>query len=390
MGRFLSFIGIEARAQQGSVASAGGTSPLAGVIPPARSTVTDVSVDRALTIPAVYSAVSIITTTVAQLKLSVWRNGEEIPTPYLVRRPDVDQSLSQFLKRTVFGLATTGNAYWHVIRAADGTTASLSVLNPLAISIRYGDRGQKIYDYADSAGGRSFSANQVKHLRLLEVPGTPYGLGPVQAARTALSGAMDLSQYAEQWFRDGAVPTGVLSTDQQLNPDDAAAMKARWHETQASRDVAVLGKGLTYAPIILNPADAQFLESRQYSVTDIARLFRVPASYLLAEVNGSSLTYSNLEQVDTAFVRIGLMQYLIEIEDALSDLLVRGQEAKFNLDGLLRPDAKTLAEIHAIYLSANVLSTDEVRAQKGWTGPAPVQPKPEPATAPVLEGDPNV
>lgn len=364
---FLHFLGLETR--NGSVGSAGGTSPLPGVIPPSRSNVTDVTVDGALTIPAVYRSFAILSNAVSQLELGVYRNDEEIPTPGVIKRPDVDQSLSEFLKRTVIGLAASGNAYWRIYRNPDGSLSSLQVLNPLGISIRYDDKGRKFYDYSDAFQGPSqtFNDRQVSHLRLLPVPGHPYGLGPIQACRQALSGSLDLARYSDQWFQTGAVPTGILSSDQQLTPVDAEAIRARWHELQGERDVAILGKGLSYSPIVLNPADAQFLESRQFSVTDIARIFGVPASYLLAEVNGSSMTYSNLEQVDTAFVRYCLMGYLKPIEDALSDVLVRGQIARFKLDGLLRPDAKTQAEIHEKYLALGVMTVNEVRAAKGWS-----------------------
>lgn len=388
MGRLLDFLGIETRA--GSVGSAGGDSPLPGVVPPSRAALADVSVATALTIPSVYRAFSILSTAVSQLDLGVWRSGQQIETPAVIRRPDVDQSLSQFLKRTVIGLAASGNAFWKITKNADGSVANVQALNPLGVAISYDDQGRKVYDVADAfARPQRLTSRQVSHLRLLEVPGYVYGLGPVQAARSALSGALKMRDYSDNWFDAAGVPTGVLTTAMQLTPDQADAAQRRWHETQKARSVAVLGQGMTYDPVVLSPADAQWLESQQFAITDVARLFGIPAAYLLAQVEGSSMTYQNLEMADTQFLRYTLLQYLKEIEDALSDLLVRGQTVQFNVDGLLRPDAKTQAEIHATYVAMGALSVEEVRAQKGWTGPpppAPAQPA-IPATAEEAPAD---
>src|SRR5688572_27261237 len=83
--------------RQGSVGSAGGTSPLPGVIPPPRTNGPEVSVETALSISAVFRAVSIISAAVSQLDLTVYRGIEELPSqPSLVTRPDVNSSPSTF------------------------------------------------------------------------------------------------------------------------------------------------------------------------------------------------------------------------------------------------------------------------------------------------------
>lgn len=365
--RFLEVLGLQTRADTDTQ----GTAPVI----PSRSA-TSVTLDSALSISAVFAAFRVLTTAASQLEMGVWRNGEEItPTPLLIAQPDINETTSQFLKRVVTSLAGTGNAYLKVTRKGDGTPQFVTVLDPLLTAPEYTDKGIKQYRSVDPITRRSrvYSAREVVHLRLLEVPGHLTGLGPIQACRSTYAGALDLAEYSDNWFSQSGIPTGVLSTDMQLTPDEADAYRARWEETQAKRGTAVLGKGLSYSPVMLNPADAQFLESRQFSVTDIARLFGIPAAYLLAEVNGAAMTYQNISQADTAFLKYTLMQYLKEIEDALSGLLPRGQQARFKTDGLLRPDPATQATIHKVYVDMGALSVEEVRAEKGWDGPAPVK-----------------
>ncbi|MGD7734134.1 phage portal protein [Propionibacteriaceae bacterium G57] len=331
------------------------------------------TLDRAVTIPAVYRAISVIATSCAQLDLDVYRAGQVIsPTPSLARRPDAYKSLGRFIKRTVVGMAGTGNAYWRRILNADGSTINLEVLDPLAIYHTHDDRGRRWWHYYNNRGAiHTLSDAEVVHLRLLEMPGHVLGLGPVQACRQALTGTLDLRAYADGWFNSAGVPTGVLKTDQRLTAADADLYRERWHQTQANRDIAVLGLGLDYAPTLLSPADAQFLESQQFSTTDVARMFGVPAPYLLAAVEGSSMTYANLEQVDAQFARTTLMAYLGEIEDALTDQLPHGQRAKFNLGAWLRPDSGTAATIATSLVTAGIITPAEARPSLGYHGPAP-------------------
>lgn len=387
MGRFLDFLGIEVRS--GSVGSAGGDSPLPGIQPPLRSDTQSVSVDRAISIPTAYRAVTILAGAISQLELGVWRQGVELdPPPALVRAPDVNQTLSQFLKRTVIGLAGTGNAYWHLIRDSSGLVSSLEVLNPLTIHFEHDNKGKKRWLYGDNRWKSDDfgSATEVKHLRLLEVMGHEEGMGPIQACRSAFNSALQLRDYADNWFVEGGVPTGgVLTTDQHLLEGEAKAYLEAWKKMLQESHVAAMGKGLKYESIFLKPADAQFLEVQQFSVADIARMFGIPATYLLAEVNSNSLTYTNIQQVDTQFVKHTLMLYLKEIEDALSSVLVRGQIARFKLDGFLRPDPKSQSEILKTYVDLGVMSKAEARVDLGLTGPPPPQPKPVVVEAPPTE-----
>ena len=203
-----------------------------------------------------------------------------------------------------------------------------------------------------------------------------------------MRGALELRDYAALWFSEGKIPSGILTSEQVLTADDAKQFKAAWNGTEEKpadnpSGVKVLGKGTTYTPIMLKPADAQWLESQQFTTTALARLFGVPASLMLAAVEGSAMTYSNVEQDWIAFTRFTLMGYLRKIETALTELTPRGQKIRFNLDALLRSDTKTRYESHAIGLTAGFLTDDEVRAIEGYAPFTPAQRAAKKAAAPA-------
>lgn len=324
------------------------------------------SLDNLIGLSAVNAALRVIYVSVSQLELGVYRNGEELPTPKLVSQPDVDETGAQFLKRTALSLATSGNAYWRLTRDGRGAVANVRVLNPLSMRPAV-ENGRKVYHYAgdDYLASQTFSASQIQHLRLLEIPGRIDGLGPIQACRASLAGALDQQSYASEFFTKSGVPSGTLSTDQELTAEEADAYRTAWHASQAVRQTAVLGKGLSYDPILLSPKDTLFIETQRFSVQDVARMFGVPVSQLAVGVDGTSMTYTNIEQANLDFIRFGLMPYLMEIEQALTALVPRGQTVKFRVDGLLRSDAKTRSEINSTYHGLGVLTTNEIRQSEG-------------------------
>lgn len=333
-----------------------------GIIPPPRSASSGVTINDALSLAAVYRAVSIISTAMKQLGIHAYRDDTKVtPTPLWIRQPDAKQTRETWMESTINSLALSGNAYWLVSRNPRGETVNLEVLNPFNMMIQTDDYG-KVTSYFYN-GKTTYDIDQIQHLALMRVPGNVYGLGPIQAAQKELLAAVDTRDYASAWFTDSGIPNGILKSDQMLSPDQASAAKDAWNATAGAKyGVAVLGNGISYQPMYLNPRDAQFIENQQFSVTQIARLYGIPANMMMAAVDGNSMTYTNMEQEQMAFVRYTLAQYIVEIESALSHLSTRGTEVKVNVDSLLRSDTLTRYQAHQIALSAGWLTVDEVRA----------------------------
>lgn len=353
-----------------------------------------VSPDRAIGLVAVYRAVDIIGTSVSQLPVGVWRNGEELTAsqvPNLIIKPNLSISRSAFFEQTAVSLAVSGNAYW-LLKGRNTPKAAvqeLEVLNPHEVYPTY-ENGKKVFNY----NGKTYQDWQISQLWKTRLPGYDVGIGPIQAAQNELRGALDLRNYADNWFREGGVPSGVLKTDQVLTEATLALYKAAWdkHQQDSGRGVVVIGSGLNYSPTYLSPKDAQFIESQQFETTQIARMFGIPATYMLAGVEGNSMTYTNLEMVDTQFVRYTLMKYLKEIEEALTDLIPRGQEVRFKVEVLLRADTKTRYESAAIAIGAGILTVNEAREKEGLLPLTPAELKalkPTPPAAPVVNQNGN-
>lgn len=316
----------------------------------------------ALGLIAVYRAVSIRVIALKQMSLDVEQAGRPIDTPAIIRLPDpaAGTALAPFIEQTVVSLNLTGNAYWRKRVTRAGAINSLEVLNPHDVTIRTAPSGRVVgYTYR----GFDLKATEVQQLSKLRIPGSPYGLGPIQAARAELRGALDLRDYAANWFETGDIPSGVLSFKTPMTAEQAKANKTAWKESRGgTRDVAVLGGDATYAPVYLSPEDAQFIQGQQWTTTSIARLFGVPTSLMLAVLDGKSMSYANVSQEWLAFVRFGLADDLKEIEDAFTAVLPVGQRARFNVEALLRMDTTSRYAAHAAGIAAGWLLPSEARA----------------------------
>lgn len=396
--RMLQALGLSAQPIEGDPGVPLGTY-LAEVQPPSRSNVEPLTVQRALGLPAVFRAVQLTAGMAAQLIVESWRESRlgdvELvrPQPGIVRQPDPWRELDSWIERFVVNLATDGNNFTRIHRMPDSSIASLEILNPFTVAIGWkttGGRRVKTYTYPDPITGKrvELAAGDVIHTWFLEVAGVDRSLGPIGHTRAALTGILDVRDYADRWFREEAVD-GVLTSDQAIDKEAATRAKATWYTRDendpAGPRIRVLGKGLKYEPIMLRPEDAQWVEAQNLGVLDVARIFGLPPEYLAAAVDGTAMTYSNLEMIDAQYLRTTLFPtYLRKIENALSTALPRGQRAKFRTSDLLRPDAKTRAEIDAIYLPLGVYGRGEVRTREGYSGPPPSMPAaPAPANSEV-------
>lgn len=318
---------------------------------------------EAATIPSVYRALQLLTTAASQLPLNVERRGVILPSsdvPAYVRRPSLDMSRSDWIEQVVMSLAVSGNAYWLHERAA-GKIIALSVLNPHEVHVWRNRHGRIRYAYR----GTDYTPADITHLHLQRLPGALTGLGPIQSAQATMRSAVDMREHMAGWFTDTGHPSGVLSTESALTGEDAKAYREAWNNPGNFKDnptrVRVLGKGLTYEPILISPKDALWIEAQSFTVLEVARLFGTPSSLMLAAIEGNSQTYSNVEQEWLAFTRFTLTAYLRKIEEALTDLTPHGQTVRFNIDALLRSDTRSRYQAHAIGLEAGFLTVNEVR-----------------------------
>jgi len=297
-----------------------------------------------------------------------YATGIEVPieNPVLVNKPNYIDTRRNFLFETVVSLALDGNAFWLKSYGSNGAVNNLTLIPSNAVTIRSEPDGKVYYDYqVTDQNVVKTTTTDIQHLKLFPRAGYLRSLGPIDACNKDISAALDLRNYAANWFGQAGIPTGILKSDKPISSEDANEITERWHAKQSERKVAVLGQGFEWQTVQLNPRDAMFTDVQIQQVQAIARLFGVPARLLLTGVDGSSDTYTNLQDENQVFYRHTIMAYTDAISDALSECLPRGTRAEFNFEGLFKADMANRFSMYETAIRAGFMTTDEVRVKEG-------------------------
>jgi HK97 family phage portal protein len=209
--------------------------------------------------------------------------------------------------------------------------------------------------------GQEIDRTDLWHRRAYPMPGEALGLSPIAYFANTIGLGLAAEQYGSKFFRDSAIPSGVLSSDEVLTEEMAREALAVWDQAQRDlRKTAVLGAGLKFQAISIAPEESQFLDSIKLNVQQIARIFGVPPE-MIGSDSGVSMTYSNIESRDLSFLKYSLQPWLGRLERAMNTLVPRGQYVKFNAAALLRTDTLNRYQAHAIALENGFLTLNEVR-----------------------------
>jgi HK97 family phage portal protein len=331
-----------------------------GITPPPRSDSYD-----PLQLSTVFRGVQVLQTAIAGLPLYEVRNGLQLEgLSSLIEQPDVRRSRRDFISDLVASMVLDGNAFIRLLRFND-EVVSCEVLPPNLVTVSDDGHDPASPMLRYSYLGRDYGPDQVIHCKFLNVPGRLRGLGPISAAREEVEGAQMARDYKARFYTDSSNLKGYLKTDQKVTNDSADQAKQDWKKAGAAGDIKVIGSNLTYVPLDMKPADLQFLETQKFDTTQIARLLGIPASIMLAAVDGSNLTYSNIEQSWIEFADYTLAAYTGEIEEAFTTLLPRGRSVRFDWDSSRRTDMSDRYSAYKTALDSGWLGRDEIRKREG-------------------------
>ncbi len=366
------------------VASGLGGSILTGPWSPA-------TVSDAMSVPAIFRAISLIANTTGVLSLEAYRDGEKMPdidTPRIVKRPDPFQTPRVFFRDTSANMAQYGEAWWWIAkRDADGNALSLINVDPRQIVVTENPRNllKPVINWRQAV----MPNDDMRQLTLLRDPNNPLrGTGPVQACGAAVSVAVEAQQWAADFYAGGGLPSVLIKTAMELAPGpegeaEADLLRSQWME-KASNTPRVIDTSIdSVTPFSINPQSAQLMEARMHDVGEVARMFGIPGPLLEYSATGSSLTYTNKENLWTEFQQSCLTpNYLEPIEQEMTDLLTRQTVARFNISELLRADVKTRYEVYGIGIDKGIFPPEYAAAQEGIAGVS-VETRPIPFAAPA-------
>lgn len=340
---------------------ADGTDMPDGIKPPKRGPATE-----PLQLSTVFRGVQVLQTAITGLPIVEQRGGRDLPdVSPMVLQPDVSRSRRDFIADIVASLVLDGNAFTRIVRDWKGEIVTCEMLPPQYVTVTDESDDPACPNLRFSYLGHAYTADDVVHSKFLNVPGRLRGLGPISAAREEIEAAQLARDYKAKFFTDGSNLKGYLRTSENITQEAAQQAKASWKASGEAGDIKVVGKNLEYVPLSLKPADLQFLETQKFDTTQIARLLGIPASIMLAAVDGSNLTYSNIEQSWIEFADYTLAAYTGELEEIFNRLLPRGRTAKFDWDSSQRANMSDRYTAYKTAIETGFLTVDDVRRKEG-------------------------
>jgi HK97 family phage portal protein len=322
-----------------------------------------VTIDSALRLSTVWGCVRLLADSVSTLPLHVYRGDDRdpIPTPPPLARPSADfPELADWLWAVMAALLLRGNA-WGVVTGRSGSTllpAQVDLVHPdrVAVTTEEGRRVIRI-------GGKEYDRADLFHVKAYPWPGQLEGLSPIAYAREAIGLGLAAEKYGAKFFGDSGIPSGYLHSEQEIRSDATVKkLKAEWEGAhRGRRRTAVLG-GVTYRNLSIAPDEAQFIQTQQFNVSAICRIYGIAPEMMGGQTAGHE-AYTSPEQRGMDFLTFTLRPWLLRIERAVSGLLPSTQAAKFNAGGFLRATTREQYEALRIGVDGRFVTPNEARAK---------------------------
>lgn len=344
-----------------------------------------VNASTALQVSAVFGCVRLLSETIATLPVSTYsrRGGTRrmVTSPVWLDYPTAEPGGAgriDLLSQVVLSLLLEGNAYLAV--SWDGPNiAAIEVLDPSKIQVHTvmieGRRRKVFYAWDVDKDGHEvalgwFTTRDILHIPGMMLPGDFTGVSPIAFARESIGLALAAQTYGARFFANGSVPGAVVEVPGAMSEDGLARAREAWRIANSGVEnyhrVALLTEGAKFSKIAMSPDEAQFLQTRQFQVPEIARIFGVPP-HLIADATNSTSWGSGLAEQNQAFSMFSLRPWLERIEAGLTRLVFaetanRQLFVKFSLDGIQRGAPKERMEMYSTGLQQGIYSIDEVRA----------------------------
>lgn len=335
--------------------------PVTTTMPPSEKT--------AFTVSAIYACVNLYAGAIASLVKHIYRvqqDGERDrsltdPLWWVLNEEMTPRwSAANGWEFLIQSMLLHGDGFARIVRDRQSMPVGLKPMHPTSVEVVANRETDKlVYIYTpDEVLGESrarfvLDQDDVIHLAGFGFDGLR-GMSPLRySLREAGSVAMSAQRYSNAFFSNSARPDFALRTDQKLGPEAIENLRSQLAENhqgvERSFKPMVLQGGLDIKTITMPVTDIQLIETRQFQIEEIARIYGVPP-FMIGYNEKTTSWGSGVEAMGTGFVRFSLRQHLNKIETELNRKLFRtaAKRVEFDTFDLERADMKSMFEAFRI------------------------------------------
>lgn len=340
-----------------------------------------VSETSALNLSGVWRAVDLLSSQIGMLPMHLYErtssNTRQLavdhPVAKLLTFPNPEMTPMRLREVLMAHVLLWGNAYCEIEWDWAARPVALWPMRPDQVTVERTlspDRtpGELLYRYhSDTQGVFNLPAYRVLHIRGLSLDGV-LGISVIGRAREDIGLGIATREYGSRFFSNGGLPGGVLTHPGRLSDEALARLRddfaTRHQGLSNAQRLAILEEGLEYKKIGVPPEDAQFLETRKFQISEIARWFGLKP-HKLGDLERA--TFSNIEHQNIEHVTDSLQPWATRIEQEFNHSLLMSSErvrfyTRIELAGMLRGDTKSRFDAYGIGLDKGIYSINEVRA----------------------------
>lgn len=329
----------------------------------------------ALTYSVVFACVRNISEDIAKLPLILYKRlkpqgKERADTLDLYRllkdAPNEEMSSMDFRQAVMVDVLLGGNGYAEVIRNGASVVVALQKICRSRVTPKRNDAGRIVYMVKQSGGeDATIAAENMLHIRGMGDGLVGYSV--IKLAKECIGLAMAAENSASSFLGNNSLPSGVLELVGKMKPEAIANLRTSWEAMHSGpknkHKIAILEEGMKFNPLSVTPGDAQFLESRQFQVEDVARWFRMPPNKIGDRTRAQG--WSTVEATNVDYVTDTLMPWAErweqEIQRKLIPTTARDLFAEHLFDALLRGDTAARAAFYTAQFNVGAMSSNDIR-----------------------------
>lgn len=326
----------------------------------------NVTIKNSLEHTSVYACVNILSESISTIPVFVYKtetNGEKSKKTkakthsvydLLHDEPNDDMTSVDYWQLVMVDLLLRGNHYSQIIRNNAGIVTTIYPLQADKIQVVRLESGKLAYMYTHGTIGIvPLEAKEVLHFKGMTLDGI-IGLSPISHNRHTIGASIAMETFGATLFKNGATPSGVVSGKGVTSMSETAFSRFKQSFKESYTGLMNAGKpliledGFEFTPISISNKDGQFIESRKFTKSEIASIFRVPP-HMINELDKA--TFSNIEHQSIKFVTDAIYPWSVRIEKECKRKLFTSAEkknhyVKFSLGALLRGDTKSRYEAY--------------------------------------------